>query len=845
MSSAAPAASAGKADTEATISQLPQRPIEEVSRSAEPMSRIAIGLSRRPRALATRLSSLGTRLVVFFVALLVLVQGLGAYLVLRANSQIARQAIAQELEQGERLFLKALSQNQGRLEQGAAILSADFAFRQAIATGDMVTTESVLRNHGARLGASSLSLISLDGQVLADTLDATRVGKPFAFPELASESTAQGTASSIALIDGRLLQLVVVPVPAPQPIAHVGLAFVIDDAAAREMSQLTLLEVSFLSRVGAEPWRMHSSTLAGGLRARLQEALSAGAAEGRSGVALAGEEYETRVTPLDHVPGSRIAAVLQKPLAQGLAPFRRISAAFFWLSLGSLAVLVGGSLLIARSITRPVQRLAEAAQRVQDGDYTRHVELEQNDEIGRLATSFNHMLDGIVSREREILRLAYEDGLTALPNRSMFNEQLTQAVRLARRAGQPLAVLLFDMDRFKAINDTLGHPVGDLALREVGLRVRGVLRDSDVVARLGGDEFAVLLASGSSEHAMRVVADKILKALEEPLVVGGQTMDIAASIGIARFPEHGDDANALLRAADVAMYVAKRAKSGYAVYDPAHDERRQEYLTLLGELRRAVEAGELVLHYQPKLQLADNRVTSVEALVRWRHPQRGFVPPSEFIPFAEQTGYIGAITRWVLAHAIEQCGEWHRAGRGLRVCVNVSPRDLRQEDALVNFIAGALAAAELPAGLLCLEVTESGLMDDPRSCQATLRRLRDLGVATSIDDYGTGYSSLAYIKQLAVSELKIDRAFVSGMEADRRNAAIVRSTIELGHNLGLYVVAEGVETDHEIAELRRFGCDAVQGFRCARPMSAESLETWLAGARARPIHGNAWAVAER
>jgi diguanylate cyclase (GGDEF)-like protein len=799
----------------------------------------------RPRAIATRLSSLGTRLVVFFVALLVLVQGLGAILVLRANSQIARQAIAQELEQGERLFLKALAQNQGRLEQGAAILSADFAFREAIATSDKATIDSVLGNHGARLGASAMSLVSLDGHVLADTRDAARIGRPFAFAALVGESAAHGTASSIVVIDGRLLQLVVVPVLAPEPIAHVGLAFVIDDAAAREMNQLTLLEVSFLSQVGSEPWRMHSSTLADELRGRLREALPAGTAERQSGIALAGEDYETRVTPLNDVAGSRIVAVLQKPLAQGLAPFRRISAAFFWLSLGSLAVLVGGSLLIARSITRPVQRLAEAAQRVQDGDYTRHVELEHNDEIGRLATSFNHMLDGIVSREREILRLAYEDGLTALPNRSMFNEQLTQAVRLARRAGQPLAVLLFDMDRFKAINDTLGHPVGDQALREVGLRVREVLRDSDVVARLGGDEFAVLLASGSSEHAMRVVADKILKALEAPLVVEGQTMDIAASIGIARFPEHGEDANALLRAADVAMYVAKRAKSGYAVYDPAHDERRQEYLTLLGELRRAVEAGELVLHYQPKLQIADNRVTSVEALVRWRHPQRGFVPPSEFIPFAEQTGYISAITRWVLAHAIEQAGEWHRAGRGLRVCVNVSPRDLRQEDVLLSFIAGALASAELPAGLLCLEVTESGLMDDPRSCQSTLRKLRELGVATSIDDYGTGYSSLVYIKQLAVNELKIDRAFVSGMEADRRNAAIVRSTIELGHNLGLYVVAEGVETDHEIAELRRFGCDAVQGFRCARPMSAESLGTWLAGSRERPIHGNAWAVVER
>ncbi|HYC38756.1 MAG TPA: EAL domain-containing protein [Usitatibacter sp.] len=783
----------------------------------------------RISARAARLSSLGAKIVVFFVLLLVLVQGLGAVLVIQANSQIARQTIAQELEQGERLFLRTLAQNQARLEQGAGILSADFAFRQAIASRDVATIDSVLRNHGARLGANVMTLVSLERIVLADTQDPSRVAKPFAFPRLLDAGEA---ATSIAMLGGRLHQLVVVSVLAPEPIAHVALAFVIDDRAARELNELTALEVSFLSREPGENWRLHASTLEPRLREPLRAVLTGlGLASGFREFELAGEEYETRLTTLTSAGDARVIAALQKPLAVGLAPFRRISQAFFWLTLCSLGVLVGGSLLIARSITRPVQRLAEAAQRVQDGDYTRHVEIEQKDEIGRLATSFNHMLDGIVSREREILRLAYEDGLTALPNRAMFNEQLGQAVRTARRAGQPLAVLLFDMDRFKAINDTLGHPVGDQALREVGLRVRQALRDSDIVARLGGDEFAVLMPTGCSDHSVRVVAEKILKALEAPLVIEGQTMDIAASIGIARFPEHGDDASALMRAADVAMYTAKRNKSGYAVYDPAHDERRQEFLTLLGELRHAVEAGELVLHFQPKLTLAENRVRSVEALVRWRHPQRGFVPPSEFIPFAEQTGYISAITRWVLARGIEQCGQWHRAGLDLRMSVNVSARDLRLEDALVQFIAEALRRADLPAGMLCLEVTESGLMDDPRSCQSTLRKLRELGVATSIDDYGTGYSSLAYIKQLAVNELKIDRTFVSGMEADARNAAIVRSTIELGHNLGLTVVAEGVETDHEIAQLRRFGCDVVQGYRCARPMNAESLETWLRTAR--------------
>jgi len=789
-----------------------------------------------------RLKSLGARLVIFFVILLVIVQGLGAFLVIRANSQIARQTIDQELGQGERVFRQLLAQRQGRLEQAAAILSADFAFRQAIATNNTGTIVSVLRNHGARVGATVMTLVDLDKSVRADTRDESLTGKPYVFPALVDVSASLGKASSIVLIDGRVQQLVVVPVLAPDPIAHVALGFEVDDAVARELNQITGLEVTFLSRMRGTGWRIHSSTVPVDLRDALVAAFTPPSEEagGFRTLELAGESYEVRSSPLAVDGGAEIVALLQKSLAVGLAPFRRISQSFFWLTLAGLALLVAGSLLIARSITKPVSKLAEAARRVQGGDYKRHVEVDQQDEIGELAVSFNHMLDGIESREREILRLAYEDGLTGLPNRAMFNQQLEQAIRTARRGGTPLSVLLFDMDRFKAINDTLGHPVGDQALREVSTRVRRALRDSDIVARLGGDEFGVLLATGGTTP--RVVAEKILKGLEDPFVVDGQPMDIAASIGIATFPDHGADGPALLRAADVAMYDAKRSKVGLTTYDPTHDERRQEFLTLLGELRRAVEAGELVLHYQPKLALAEDRITSVEALVRWDHPVRGFVAPVEFIPFAEQTGYISHITRWVLGRAIEQCGQWHRAGLNVRMCVNVSARDLRLEDELVSFTWARLIAAELPPGMLCLEITESGLMDDPKSAQSTLRKLRDLGIETSIDDYGTGYSSLAYIKQLAVNELKIDRGFVSGMEADKRNAAIVRSTIELGHNLGLTVVAEGVETEHELAQLRRFGCDVAQGYHLGRPMSAESLETWLAAASGRALGSRAGAL---
>src|SRR5207248_7706884 len=324
----------------------------------------------KPRRPWLALSSLGTRLVIFFVVLLVLVQGLGAFLVIQANSQIARQTIDQELEQGERVFRKLLSQNQTRLEQGVAILSSDFAFRQAIATNDTGTILSVLRNHGARLGANVMTLASLENVVRADTLEASRAGKTFAFPDLIKLAEAEGRASSVVIRDGKLYQLVVVPVHAPEPIAWVGLAFEVDDRVAKEMNDLTGLEVSFASRFGDDPWKLHASTLATDLRPSLLSALS-----GESGIAarihdvyVGGDEYETRVTSLESRPETTIVAILQKPLEVGLAPFRKISSSFFWLTITGLTLLVAGSLVIARSITRPVYRLAEAANRIQQGD---------------------------------------------------------------------------------------------------------------------------------------------------------------------------------------------------------------------------------------------------------------------------------------------------------------------------------------------------------------------------------------------------------------------------------------------------------------------------------------------
>jgi diguanylate cyclase (GGDEF)-like protein len=775
--------------------------------------------------------SLRTRIVVFFTVLLIIVQGVALTLLNTTNYQIAKETIEQELGVGERIFLRLLEQNRDQLEQSATLLASDFGFRQAVGTNDNATVLSALTNHGARASAGVLLLVSLEQAVTVDTLHPDAKPQPFAFPDLIKDADANGKSSGIVTIDGRLYQLVLVPVRAPTVIAWVAIGFDINDKNADELKKLTGLDVSFLSRSGGSggngsEWRMHASTLSPALRSGLIPAVSA--MKSRSGILdlqLAGEEYEARLSDIGKQGDTQIVALLQRSLDEGIKPFQRVSSAFLTLALVSIMLSILGSVFIARNITQPINKLADVAHKIEQGDYAQRVSVEQKGEIGALASSFNHMLEGIVTREKENLRLAFEDHLTALPNRAMFYDRLQQALLLAKRHGHPVSVMMLDLDRFKYVNDTLGHPVGDKVLKEVALRLRELLRESDTVARLGGDEFAVLLPSGDVERA-GTVARRILQSLELPIVVEDQPIDVGTSIGIVFYPEHGEDADMLLRHADISMYAAKRNKSGFATYDSRLEEHRQEHLTLLGELRRAIEQNELVLFYQPKFNFAKNSVTGVEALIRWEHPVRGNVPPSEFVPFAEQTGNIRMITRWVIDAAVRQCGEWQAAGHALKISINVSARDLLDRE-IVAYVSSTLQKYKVRPELICIELTESALMEDPVRARETLHQLHALGIRLSMDDYGTGYSSLAYIKNLALDELKIDRAFVTGLNADDQSAAIIRSTIELGHSLGMTVVAEGVETEQELSALKRFGCDYAQGYHVCKPKRASDLIAWL------------------
>ncbi|WP_100501006.1 putative bifunctional diguanylate cyclase/phosphodiesterase [Geodermatophilus chilensis] len=421
-------------------------------------------------------------------------------------------------------------------------------------------------------------------------------------------------------------------------------------------------------------------------------------------------------------------------------------------------------------------------------------------------------------------QLALHDALTGLPNRTLLRQRVDGA--LAGCHPGAVGLVLIDLDRFKEINDTLGHAYGDVVLQAVADRLRATVRGGDTVARLGGDEFAVLLSRIDDEESARQLAGRALVAMEAPIEVDGVSLDVDASIGIALSGAHGDDVESLLQNADIAMYSAKERGLGVCVYDASLNEHSPERLGLLGQLRRAIDNRELVLHFQPKVALPGAHVSGVEALVRWEHPQRGLIAPGDFIPLAERTPIIRPLTRYVLDAALEQCARWRDAGRVMAVAVNVSVRNLLDEH-FVDEVCELLAHWRVPASCLELEVTESAITADPDRARRILTRLAACGVTLSIDDFGAGYTSLAQLKDLPVHQLKIDRSFVASMAADRSNALIVRSVVELGHNLGLTTVAEGVEDEATCNSLAAMGCDVAQGYHLCPPMTAEQLEAWF------------------
>ena len=771
-----------------------------------------------------RRGGLKVRLLVTLLVLIVSLQLATSYVVLERTRDEGEARAEAALASGGRVFSRLLRDRERQLLSNVGVLVQDFGLRRAVATGDRPTVESALENHASRIRADFAFYIDLEGRIQAKVptsadLDSTEAS----FAELFGRAEADGRASGIGLVDEVTHQIVLAPVKAPRTIGWIGMGFELDVALASELRDLTGLEVSFWSRSGPQDDPELASTLPTSERAALAEALQSGmlssALDGP--VLLSDAGWITLLRPIGVDSGEHVGAVLQTSYADAMASFEEQRTELISFFAVGLAMALMAALWIAGRVTGPVAALARAAGAISSGDLHANVAVvDSGDEIGELARSFRLMQQAVAEREQRIVHEGLHDRLTGLPNRQAIELALAERFE----TGDAFAVAILDIKRLKDVNGNLGAGVGDALLVSTAAR----LRESpsvDWVGRLGGDEFLVMLEDADETRLIAVISD-LASRLEEAREIRGMQVSVGFASGIARVPADAEDSESLMRRAEIALGVAKTSPDGVACYASGLEEAHQRRIGILIELEKALDEGGLELHYQPKVDCHTGRAIGAEALIRWTHPRMGRMNPEEFIGIAEQTGFIGRISEWVLEAAARQVFRWSSQGIDLRVSINLSAADL-SDDTLPLRIRDVLARTGASASLLDIEVTESAVMENPDRAAQLLASIREQGVSVAIDDFGTGHSSLAQLKTLPSDELKIDQAFVRNLRAGTPDEVIVRTTIELAHCLGLKVVAEGVEDRIAWDILVRHGCDIAQGYWMGRPMPASELGVWL------------------
>ena len=619
------------------------------------------------------------------------------------------------------------------------------------------------------------------------------------------------------------------------------MGFQLDERLVRDMKQLTDMSLVVVTGSHDKGWRVALSLLgedAGHALLSQWNPTSAEAATAkptRLSFELPQGLHVARLHRLGDDPTAPIQAVMLRSVDAAVAPFQQLQLAILALNVFGVLAFAIGSAVTANRITTPVTTLTRLAARLSRGDFNAPIPPHGQDEIGELADAFESMRQAVHRREEAIRRSGLIDALTQMPNRAGFSVAVREAVASVIAENGACAIVMLNLDRFRHVNNVLGTDAGDQLLQRVAILLGNNLNQADhTVARLGGDEFGILLHRGGIDEAL-ALARRIHKGLEATIDLNGSTVDLSAGIGIAACPAHATDDATLLRRTELAMHHAKQAQTGHTVFRSEMDVRSDAALSLLGELRQAVEQREFRLFLQPKVCLRSGRVLGAEALIRWAHPSRGMVPPGLFIPFAEQSGFIRQITNWLLVESMRTWRLCADQGLTLQMSINLSARDLIDPD-LPARVAALLYEHQVPNSAMCLEITESAIMDDPNRAQQTLEQFYDMGLQMSIDDFGTGYSSLAYLKRLPVHELKIDRSFVMNMHRDPQDAKIVRSVVDLAHNLGLKVTAEGLEEGAAWHLLGELGCDIAQGYWIAKPMPAEQLPQWAAQWTAPAAH---------
>lgn len=766
------------------------------------------------------MKSLQNKIFLFFVLLLLMVQSIAFWTLYNGNQNQEAAEINNRLTTAKTIFTELFDRRLAYLSAFAETAAKDYGLKEVF-NEDTRSLLFALNNHRKRIDADLAMTVSADGIINGQLQryfingsekirQGVERGNNFRFIDWLET----GQSAHLYLIDNALYQLSISPVTVgTKTLGWVAFGFQIDHRLASEFTSITGLDTDFIMKNNGT-WKLISIVP---LDANHSDALS-----------LAVQVIENKTPDKYIATHSLITEFDEQELGVAMHGLRANFVAllqeqwwrFLILAILTLLVSLTSAYFIAASISKPIKRLVTQAKVIASGDYQQKVTLKDKNEIGQLAEEFNNMQSAVLQREEAIMHLADHDPLTDLPNRNMLNKVLKEMTDQQ----QHFIILHLNLSRLKDVNDTLGHDVGDEVIKELAKRLQCLCQVTNfkLLVHLGADEFIVL-----AEHLDICETIAQLQAeLESTFDYQGISLQLQVRIGVALCPEHSADTKLVLQMADTALHQTRETDKLVQIYHPDLDVNTVERLNLINDLKQAIPAGELELHFQPKLCLKTNVVTHVEALVRWQHPSLGMIPPDDFIHIAEQTGQIKALTRWVFITALAQFNTWRTLGIHLNIAINIAAKNLKEAD-FHQFICQSLMSANVPAEKITLEVTESSVVEDPEAAIKLLSEFKDHGMKISIDDYGTGYSSLAQLKQLPVHELKIDKSFIQRLEHDDDDQIIVRSTIELAHNMGLHVVAEGIEDEFSLNWLIEHGCELAQGYYISKPKPAIELTSWL------------------
>jgi diguanylate cyclase len=775
--------------------------------------------------------SFRNRLLILLLGLVAVAQTVTLFTALARTAATERQQADAQLVSGAQVARRMIDYRERQLANAVVVLTSDFGLREAIAGADRLTVASALGNHAGRVGADLTVALRLDGEVLAYGEGTQSVDAAISEQLKQSVESQSGDAHFI-ITDDRVFQVFTAPVLAPDEIARVALGFAVDRDLALELKRLVGTDIAFLVS-GKNGRRISISTME-------REEVGSGVLESLGSkpvvASIGKKDYLVSAANLSQNDGSLSIALL-KPMSEVNAAYRELA----W----NLILIIGATLLAAmiagiylgRVATRPVLELAAGARRITGGDYSSHVSARGGYELAHLADAFNAMQKGIADREAQLRHGALHDDATDLPNRRQAEEWL--AAQLARKSASPdTAIVLIAITNLQEISAGFGFEIADRLISHLAQQLAQWSGVDRMVARTESSRFAVL-ATGTLSGNSSALAESILRAALVPLEIAGISLKASVVLGVAQAPRHSTHAAEALRCAEAAIEEAIQHRRSIGYFESASDHAQRRRLQLGSDLAKALASDQLYLHFQPKTRLSDRVTEGVEALVRWKHPELGQISPAEFVPVAEHTGANGLLTRWVLKQALQQLSEWHAAGLHVGVAVNLSATDVL-DPGLLQYCIELLHAARVPAGALTLEITEGAFIYDSESAKKHIEMLRIAGVRFSIDDFGTGYSSLSQLRDLPVDELKIDQSFVRGLKGGATDVAVIRAIIDLGHGMGLRVVAEGVETEAQWRILADMGCDSAQGYLISPPVAARAVEPLL---QRRPEGGRGDAAA--